>query len=86
LERGKKYSRAWEVDLHEAKWTAAILSLLIIGLEQFYAGHFWRALCWFLGSILVVALLSMLTVTGVFIVAPILWIECAWSAYNLAKE
>ncbi|MDD2837024.1 MAG: hypothetical protein PHY05_12855 [Methanothrix sp.] len=67
------------------KWTAAILSLLIIGLGQFYAGHFWRALCWFFGSILIVALLAMLTGIGGVIVGLFLWIGCAWDAYNLAK-
>ncbi|OPY56544.1 MAG: hypothetical protein A4E49_00220 [Methanosaeta sp. PtaU1.Bin112] len=67
------------------KWTAAILSLLVIGLGQFYAGHFWRAVAWFFGTALIVALLTMLTGIGVFIVAPILWIVCAWDAYNLAK-
>lgn len=67
------------------KWTAAILSLLIIGLGQFYAGHFWRALCWFFGSILIVALLAMFTGIGGVIVGLFLWIGCAWDAYNLAK-
>jgi len=67
------------------KWTAAILSLLIIGLGQFYAGHLWGALAWFFGSILIVALLTMLTGFGGFIVGPLLWIGCAWDAYNLAK-
>ncbi len=67
------------------KWTAAILSLLIIGLGQFYAGHLWRALAWFFGSILIVAILTMLTGIGGFIIGPILWIGCAWDAYKLAK-
>lgn len=67
------------------KWTAAILSLLIIGLGQFYAGHFWRALCWFFGSILIVGLLAMLTGIGGVIVGLFLWIGCAWDAYNIAK-
>jgi TM2 domain-containing membrane protein YozV len=67
------------------KWTAAILSLLFMGLGQFYAGHFWRALCWFFGSILVVAFLTMLTGIGGFIVAPILWIGCSPDAYNLVE-
>ncbi|OPY50654.1 MAG: hypothetical protein A4E48_01806 [Methanosaeta sp. PtaU1.Bin060] len=67
------------------KWTAAILSLLIIGLGQFYAGHLWRALAWFFGSILIVALLTMLTGFGGLIVGLLLWIGCAWDAYNLAK-
>ncbi len=67
------------------KWTAAMLSLLIMGLGQFYAGHLWRALAWFFGSILIVAALTMLTGIGGFIVAPILWIGCAWDAYKLAK-
>jgi hypothetical protein len=67
------------------KWTAAILSLLIIGLGQFYTGHFWRALCWFFGSILIVALLAMFTGIGGVIVGLFLWIGCAWDAYNLAK-
>lgn len=67
------------------KKTAAILSLLIIGLGQFYAGHFWRAVAWFFGSILIVAVLTMLTGLGGFIVAPIIWIGSAWDAYNLAK-
>jgi hypothetical protein len=67
------------------KWTAAILSLLIMGLGQFYAGHFWRAVGWFFGAILIVALLTLLTGIGGLIVAPFLWIGCAWDAYNLAK-
>jgi len=67
------------------KWTAAILSLLIIGLGQFYAGHLWRALAWFFGSILIVALLTMLIGFGGLIVGLLLWIGCAWDAYNLAK-
>jgi len=66
------------------KWTAAILSLLVVGLGQFYAGHFWRALAWFLGSILIVAAATMLTGIGGLIVAPFLWIWCAWDAYKLA--
>ncbi len=67
------------------KWTAAILSLLIIGLGQFYAGHLWRALAWFFGSILVVAILTMATGIGGFIAGPILWIGCAWDAYKIAE-
>jgi hypothetical protein len=67
------------------KWTAAILSLLIIGLGQFYTGRLWRALAWFFGSILIVATLTMLTGIGGLIVAPIIWIGCAWDAYKLAK-
>jgi len=65
------------------KWTAAILSLLIVGLGQFYAGHFWRAMAWFFGSILIVVLLTVLTGIGGFIFA--LWMGCAWDAYKLAK-
>jgi TM2 domain-containing membrane protein YozV len=67
------------------KKTAAILSLLIIGLGQFYAGHFWRAVAWFFGSILIVGILSMLTGIGGIISAPIIWIGCAWDAYNLVR-
>jgi hypothetical protein len=67
------------------QWTAAILSLLIIGLGQFYAGHLWRALAWFFGSILITATATFFTGIGGFIVAPTLWIWCAWDAYRLAK-
>ena len=67
------------------KKTAAILSLLIIGLGQFYAGHFWRAIAWFFGSILVVGILAMATGIGGLIAAPIVWIACAWDAYNIAE-
>ena len=67
------------------KKTAAILSMLIIGLGQFYAGHFWRALAWFFGSILVVGTLAMTTGIAGFIVAPIIWIACAWDAYSIAE-
>ncbi len=67
------------------KKTAAILSLLVIGLGQFYAGHFWRAMAWFFGSIIVVAALTFLTGIGGMIAAPIIWIACAWDAYNIAR-
>jgi hypothetical protein len=66
------------------KKTAAILSLLIVGLGQFYAGHLWRALAWFIGGILIVTVLTMLTGIGGFIAAPIIWIGSAWDAYNIA--
>ncbi|NPV62694.1 MAG: hypothetical protein HPY61_08705 [Methanotrichaceae archaeon] len=66
------------------KWTAAILSLLIMGLGQFYAGHLWRALAWFFGSILIIAAATFLTGVGGLIVAPILWIWCAWDAHQQA--
>lgn len=66
------------------KKTAAILSLLIIGLGQFYAGHFWRAAAWFFGSILIVSILTMTTGVLEFIAAPIIWIACTWDAYNIA--
>jgi hypothetical protein len=56
-----------------------------MGLGQFYSGHFWRATVWFFGSILIVVLLTVLTGIGGFIVAPFLWIGCAWDAYKLAK-
>lgn len=49
------------------------------------AAHLWRALGWFFGSILIVALLTMLTGFGGLIVGLLLWIGCAWDAYNLAK-
>lgn len=67
------------------KKTAAILSLLIMGLGQFYAGRFWRAAAWFFGSILIVGILTMLTGFGGLIIAPLIWIGCAWDAYNVAK-
>jgi hypothetical protein len=67
------------------KKTAAILSLLIMGLGQFYAGRFWRAAAWFFGSILIVGILTMLTGIGGLIIAPFIWIGCAWDAYNVAK-
>ena len=67
------------------KKTAAILSLLIVGLGQFYAGHFWRAMAWFFGSILVVATLTMAIGIGGFIAATIIWIACALDAYNIAE-
>ncbi len=67
------------------KKTAAILSLLIAGLGQFYAGHFWRAVAWFLGSFLIVGVLTMHTGIGGLVLIPIVSIGCAWDAYNLAK-
>jgi TM2 domain-containing membrane protein YozV len=67
------------------KKTAAILSMLIMGLGQFYAGHFWRALVWFFGSILALGALSVASGIGGLIVAPIIWIACAWDAYSIAK-
>jgi len=67
------------------KKTAAILSLLIVGLGQFYAGHFWRAAAWFFGTIILVAFLTMLTGIGGLIVVPIIWIGSAWDAYKIAK-
>jgi hypothetical protein len=66
------------------KKAAAILSMLIMGLGQFYAGHLWRALAWFFGSILVLGTLAMAGIGG-FIIAPIIWIACAWDAYSIAK-
>ena len=68
------------------KWTAAILSLLIMGLGQFYAGHFWRALAWFFGSVIIVVSITMLTGFGGLIIGPILWIGCAWDAYRLVGQ
>jgi len=69
------------------KKTAAILSLLIIGLGQFYAGHFWRGAAWFFGSILVITILTFSTAgIGGFIVAPIFWIGAAWDAYKIAGD
>lgn len=67
------------------KKTAAILSLLIAGLGQFYAGHLWRATAWFVGSILIIGILTLLTGIGGAIAVPIIWIACAWDAYNLAN-
>jgi hypothetical protein len=67
------------------KKTAAILSLLIAGLGQFYAGHFWRAMGWFVGSILIIGILTLHTGIGGAVAVPIIWIACAWDAYNLAK-
>ncbi len=66
------------------KKAAAILSMLIMGLGQFYAGHLWRALAWFFGSILVLGTLAMAGIGGL-IVAPIIWVACAWDAYSIAK-
>lgn len=67
------------------KKTAAILSLLVAGLGQFYAGHFWRAVAWFFGGIFVVAVLTFLTGIGGVIAGAIIWIACAWDAYNIAR-
>jgi TM2 domain-containing membrane protein YozV len=68
------------------KKTAAILSLLIVGLGQFYAGRFWRAAAWFFGSIILLAILGLTTGIGGLIVAPILWIGSAWDAYRIAGD
>jgi hypothetical protein len=68
------------------KKTAAILSLLIVGLGQFYAGHFWRAAVWFFGSILILAILTMISGIGGLIFAPVLWIGAAWDAYSIAGD
>ena len=67
------------------KKTAAILSLLVVGLGQFYAGRLWRAAVWFFGSILVLSILTLSTGVGGLIVAPILWIGAAWDAYKIAE-
>jgi hypothetical protein len=67
------------------KKTAAILSQLIAGLGQFYAGHLWRAIAWFVGSILIIGFLTLLTGIGGAMAVPIIWIACAWDAYNLAN-
>ena len=67
------------------KKTAAILFLLIAGLGQFYAGHLWRAIAWFVGSILITGFPILLTGIGGAIVVPIIWIACAWDAYTLAN-
>jgi hypothetical protein len=67
------------------KKTAAILSLLIAGLGQFYAGRLWRAIGWFVGSILIIGILTLHTGIGGAVAVPIIWIACAWDAYNLAK-
>lgn len=67
------------------KKTAAILSLLIAGLGQFYAGHLWRAVAWLLGSFLIVGVLTVHTgIVGLMLI-PLISIGCAWDAYNLAK-
>jgi len=67
------------------KKTAAFLSLLIMGLGQFYAGHFWRAVAWFFGGFIAVAILTFLTGIGGLIAGTIIWIACAWDAYNIAR-
>lgn len=67
------------------KKTAAILSLLIVGLGQFYAGHFWRALAWFFGATLIVSALTVATGIGGFIAIPFIWILAAWDAYRIAE-
>ncbi|HII06528.1 MAG TPA: hypothetical protein HA349_04220 [Methanotrichaceae archaeon] len=65
------------------KKTAAILSLLIIGLGQFYAGRFWRAVAWFLGSVLILSVLTFVTGFGGLAVGPLLSIAAAWDAYSI---
>ena len=67
------------------KKTAAILSLLIVGLGHFYAGHFWRALAWFFGAMLIVSALMVTTGIGGLIAVPIIWIIAAWDAYRVAQ-
>jgi hypothetical protein len=67
------------------KKTAAVLSLLITGLGQFYAGHFWRAVAWFFGGIFIVAALTFLTGIGGIIAWAVIWIACTWDAYNIAR-
>jgi len=65
------------------KKTAAILSLFIIGLGQFYAGRIWRALAWFFGSALILSALTLVTGFGGLALGPILAIASAWDAYNI---
>ena len=67
------------------KKTAAILSLLIVGLGQFYAGHFWRAAAWFFGTMIIVAFLVTITGIGGLIIAPFIAIVAAWDAYRISK-
>jgi hypothetical protein len=64
------------------KKTAAILSLFIIGLGQFYAGRLWRALAWFFGSVLILSALTFSTGFGGLALGPILSIASAWDAYS----
>lgn len=68
------------------KKTAAILSLIIVGLGQFYAGRFWRGAAWFFGSAMLLAILTLTTGFGGLIVAPILWIAAAYDAYSIAGD
>jgi len=68
------------------KMTAAVLSLLIVGLGQFYAGRFWRALAWFFGSILIISISTLTTGVGGFLVLPLIWIFSAWDAYNVYQN
>ncbi|HOO55075.1 MAG TPA: hypothetical protein PLM24_09215 [Methanothrix sp.] len=65
------------------KKTAAILSFFIIGLGQFYAGHLWRALAWFFGSVLILSALTLTTGFGGLAVGPFLSIASAWDAYSI---
>ena len=68
------------------KMTAAVLSLLIVGLGQFYAGRFWRALAWFFGSILIISISTLTTGVGGFLVLPLIWIFSAGDAYNVYQN
>lgn len=65
------------------KKTAAVLSLFIIGLGQFYAGRLWRALAWFLGSVLILSALTIATGFGGLALGPLLSIASAWDAYSV---
>jgi hypothetical protein len=68
------------------KITAAVLSLLIVGLGQFYAGHFWRAVAWFFGGILIISISTFTMGIGCFLIVPLIWIGSAWDAYNVYQE
>ena len=65
------------------KKTAAILSLFIIGLGQFYAGRLWRTMAWFFGSVLVLSALTIATGFGGLALGPLLSIASAWDAYSV---
>jgi TM2 domain-containing membrane protein YozV len=58
---------------------AAILSLIIVGLGQAYAGEWWRALGFFVvGVILGITILFAIG----FVLVPIWWIVAAYDAYR----
>jgi len=68
------------------KITAAILSLLVAGLGQFYAGQFWRACAWFFGAIILGTILVVITGGVGIILLPLVPIASAIDAYRICEK